>query len=47
MMNLAEVPTKQGGNGGNFDFSQFRIGRAIGLQKLGCALFIVRPGERA
>jgi uncharacterized cupin superfamily protein len=47
IMNLTDVPAKPGGNGGKFDFSQFRIGRAIGLQKLGCALFVVPPGKRA
>jgi uncharacterized cupin superfamily protein len=47
IMNLAEVSTKPGGNGKKFEFSQFRIGRAIGLQKLGCALFIVPPDKRA
>jgi uncharacterized cupin superfamily protein len=47
IMNLSEVSPKAGGNGGKFEFLQFRIGRAIGLQKLGCALFIVPPGKRA
>jgi uncharacterized cupin superfamily protein len=47
IMNLAEASTKPGGNGGKFEFSQFRIGRAIGLQKLGCCLYIVPPGKRA
>jgi uncharacterized cupin superfamily protein len=47
IINLSEVSPKSGGNAGKFEFSQFRIGRAIGLQKLGCALFVVPPGKRA
>src|SRR5436190_23141417 len=46
-MNLADAPTKSGGNGSKFDFKQCRIGPAIGLQKLGCSLYTVPPGKRA
>ncbi len=47
IMNLGEAPTKSGGNGGKFEFKQYRVGPAIGLQKLGCSLYIVPPGKRA
>ena len=46
-MNLSEASPKQGGNGGKFEYLQFRLGRALGMQRLGCALFIVPPGKRA
>ncbi len=45
--NLAEAATKSGGNGSKFDFRHCRIGPAIGLQKLGCSLYVVPPGKRA
>ena len=32
ILNLAEAPTKSGGNGSGFDFKHCRIGPAIGLQ---------------
>ncbi len=47
LMNLSEASPKPGGNGGKFEYLQFRLGRALGLQRLGCALFIVPPGKRA
>jgi uncharacterized cupin superfamily protein len=47
LMNLSEASPKQGGNGGKYEFLQFRIGRALGLTKLGCAMFVVPPGKRA
>lgn len=47
LMNLSEASLKPGGNGGKFEYLQFRVGRALGLTKLGCALFIVPPGKRA
>jgi uncharacterized cupin superfamily protein len=47
LMNLSEASPKRGGNGGKYDFLQFRIGRELGLTKLGCALFVVPPGKRA
>jgi len=45
--NLAEPPTKTGGNGGKFEYKHRRIGPLIGLQKLGCAVYVVPPGKRA
>ena len=45
--NLAEVATKSRGNGDKFVFQQARIGPLIGLEKLGCGLFIVPPGKSA
>ena len=47
IMNLAEALTKSGGNGGKFEFKQCRIGPSIGLQKLGCSLYVVPPGKTA
>jgi uncharacterized cupin superfamily protein len=47
IMNLGEAPMKSGGNGGKFDFKHCRIGPAIGMQKLGCSLFVVPPGKIA
>jgi len=42
VINLAVATTKPGGNGGKFEFKQCRIGPAIGLEKLGCSLYVVR-----
>lgn len=47
IVNLAELPVKAGGNGGKFDFKQSRVGPAIGLNKLGCSLYVVPPGKIA
>ena len=47
IMNLGDVPAKPGGNGGKFQSIQCRIGPAIGLEKLGCSLYVVAPGKRA
>jgi len=47
LMNLSDASPKQGGNGGKYEFLQFHVGRALGLTKLGCALFVVPPGKRA
>ncbi|MGD0315177.1 MAG: cupin domain-containing protein [Xanthobacteraceae bacterium] len=47
VINLAVATTKPGGNGGKFEFKQCRIGPAIGLEKLGCSLYVVPPGKRA
>jgi uncharacterized cupin superfamily protein len=45
--NLAEPPTKSGGNGGKFAFTHRRLGPLIGLQNLGCSVYVVPPGKRA
>ncbi len=47
VMSLSVAPTKLGGNGGKFEFRQCRIGPAVGLEKLGCSLYVVPPGKRA
>ena len=47
IMNHADAPTKTGGNGDKFAFTQCRIGPLIGLQKLGCSLYIVPAGRVA
>ncbi len=47
IMNLAEAPTKSDGNGGKFEYRQCRMGPTIGLNKLGCSLYIVAPGKTA
>jgi uncharacterized cupin superfamily protein len=47
IVNLADVPLKDAGNGEKF---QARIGRAgpmLGLAGLGCTLTVVPPGKRA
>ncbi len=45
--NLAEPLTQSGGNGTAFEFTYRRLGAAIGLERLGCSVYVVPPGKRA
>ncbi|HLW91185.1 MAG TPA: cupin domain-containing protein [Roseiarcus sp.] len=47
VVNLADVPLRDGGNGGKFAAKLARIGALIGAQKLGCQLHVVPAGKRA
>jgi len=45
--NLADLRLKEGGNSGKFAYRSARVGPIIGLQKLGCCVYVVPPGKRA
>jgi uncharacterized cupin superfamily protein len=47
IVNLADVLLADRGNGGAFAVKWGRIGPALGLQSLGCALHVVPPGKKA
>jgi uncharacterized cupin superfamily protein len=47
ILNLADVPLRDGGNGKGFAARLGRIGPLIGAQKLGCMLHIVAAGQKA
>jgi uncharacterized cupin superfamily protein len=47
IVNIADVPLRDGGNGKNFSAKLGRIGALVGAQKLGCMLHIVAAGEKA
>lgn len=45
--NLAYAELTSNGDGGKFAYQHARLGPKIGLDKLGCGLFIVPPGKSA
>jgi uncharacterized cupin superfamily protein len=47
VLNLADVPLFERGNGKNFAVKWGRLGPLLGLEGLGCALHVVPPGKRA
>ena len=47
VVNIADVPLRDGGNGNQFVAKLGRIGASIGAQKLGCQLHIVPAGKKA
>jgi uncharacterized cupin superfamily protein len=47
IVNIADVPLRDGGNGKQFAAKLGRIGGLIGAQKLGCQLHIVAAGQKA
>ena len=47
VVNIADVPLRDGGNGAQFQAKLGRIGSAIGASKLGCQLHIVPAGKKA
>jgi uncharacterized cupin superfamily protein len=47
VLNIADVPLVDRGHGQRFAVKWGRIGPAIGLTGLGCALHVVPPGKRA
>jgi uncharacterized cupin superfamily protein len=46
VVNLADVPLKDSGNGKSFQARIGRIGPMLGLTGLGCTLTVVAPGKR-
>ena len=47
VVNIADVPLRDGGNGDSFVARLGRVGALIGAVKLGCQLHIVPPGKKA
>ncbi len=47
VVNLADVPLREGGNGKQFAAKLGRIGSLVGASKLGCQLHIVPAGKKA
>ena len=47
IVNIADVPLRDGGNGERFVAKLGRIGAVIGAQKLGCQLHVVPAGKKA
>jgi len=47
VVNLADVPLRDNGNGKSFQARIGRIGPMLGLTGLGCTLTVVAPGKRA
>jgi uncharacterized cupin superfamily protein len=47
IINIADAPLMNGGNGKQFASKLSRLGPLIGASKLGCMLHIVAPGEKA
>ncbi|MEJ2117787.1 MAG: cupin domain-containing protein [Alphaproteobacteria bacterium] len=46
-MNIADVSLSEVGNGNQFVVNWGRVGRTLGLKKLGCAVHVVPPGKKA
>jgi uncharacterized cupin superfamily protein len=47
VINIADVPLSDGGNGRNFVVRWGRAGPLLGLTGLGCAVHVVPPGKKA
>lgn len=47
VVNIADVPLREGGNGKQFAAKLGRVGPLIGASKLGCQLHIVPAGKKA
>lgn len=47
MVNLAEIKLDKFGHGERFAAQLGRVGRALGMRKLGCGLVVLAPGKRA
>ena len=47
VVNIADVPLMDRGNGKKFAVHWGRVGPALGLSGLGCAVHVVPPGKRA
>ena len=47
IVNIADVPLRDGGNGEQFVAKLGRIGAVIGAQKLGCQLHVLPTGKKA
>jgi len=47
VINIADVPLRDGGNGTTFKAKVGSFGRSIGLKGIGAMLHVVEPGEKA
>ena len=47
VINIADVPLVERGNGKSFAVKWGRVGPALGLSALGCAVHVVPPGKKA
>lgn len=47
VINIADVPLQERGNGKKFAVKWGRVGPTLGLNALGCAVHVVPPGKRA
>ena len=47
ILNIADVPLRETGNGAGFKAKTGSFGRAIGSKGIGCMLHVVEPGEKA
>jgi uncharacterized cupin superfamily protein len=47
VVNIADVPLREGGDGARFVAKLGRVGALVGARKLGCQLHIVPPGNKA
>jgi uncharacterized cupin superfamily protein len=47
IINIADVPLSEVGNGDQFVVNWGRVGQVIGLKNLGCAVHVVPPGKKA
>jgi uncharacterized cupin superfamily protein len=47
VVNIADVPLREGGDGSGFVAKLGRVGALVGARKLGCQLHIVPPGKKA
>jgi uncharacterized cupin superfamily protein len=47
ILNIADAPLRDGGNGKKFVFKSARVAPLLGLASLGCSVLVVPPGKRA
>ena len=47
IVNIADIPQDDFGHGEKFSAKLGRIGRTLGMQKIGCGLVVLEPGKRA
>jgi uncharacterized cupin superfamily protein len=47
IINIADVPLADRGNGKSFAVKWGRVGQTLGLSALGCAVHVVPPGKKA
>ena len=47
VVNIADLPLTDGGNGKSFVMKRNRVGPSLGLLNLGCSVLVVPPGKRA
>jgi len=47
IINISDIPQDDFGHGEKFSAKLGRIGRTLGMQKIGCGLVVLEPGKRA